>query len=453
MKDRKRFMHFLIFETLFWFAAAAIFYAWQYTGGVIICILYIIWFLYARTLEHRFLVMLSGLPFQAIIKVSASLPSASVVLYFLFVFFYLMEHDFAVKRKNVIAVMVLIFLNLIGYLRFQASFSNLFSGFLMVVFAACAIEMFSHTEKSNELFGQSLWVFSVSMLVDIFSVSVFPRLPYMILLRKQLLLDRLNRFCALNGDPNYYGQLVLVAIGFLISFCILNIRGKKYRNGLFSAVAAIVLSANGIRSISKGYVIGLVALLVLSVWFLVMENKSAKQRPFWFVLFLLIGIIITAVFVRSYIMPLLSKRTDADFFSGRLDIWKSYLRMFSEHFEIVFLGSGFFNTHPLMKAMMGVTKAAHNLYIEVLGDMGLIGILSVGVLWSGAASKVKMLSRSVTSLYFWGFLITSLSLSASANDLIYFVVPLFSALFTSDEYLDKEDRRAAALDTESLETR
>lgn len=436
MTDRKRFIQFLIFETVFWFAAAALFNAWQYTGGVAICVLFAIWFLSARTPERRFLVLLSGLPFQAIIKVSPSLPSATIALYFLFILFYLLDHKFMVKRKNVIAVMILIFLNLIGYVRYQADFSNIFSGLLMVVFAACAIEMFAHTDRPIALFEQSLSVLAVSLLVDIYSVSVFPQLPYYILLRKQLILDRLGRFCALNGDPNYYGQLILVAIGLLISLFILNCRGRRYRKGFLYAIVAIVLSVNGLRSISKGYVIGLASLLVLTIWFLIMENKSAKQKPYWFALFLLVGMFASTTLARSYVMPILSKRTETDFFSGRLDIWKSYLNLFSDHLEIVFSGSGFFNTHPYMKATMGVSKAAHNLFIEVLGDVGLIGVITVGSLWSCAVSKLKMLGDTVASLFFWGFLITSLGLSASANDLIYYVIPLFSALFTSSEYLE-----------------
>ena len=451
MLDRKRFFLFLIFDAFFWFAAAALFHAWQYSGGIIICIVFVIWFLLQKTIEERFVVLLSGLPFQAITKISSGLPSVAVVLYLLFVIFYLREQGFVAKRRNVLSLLVLVFLNLIGLLCYQASLSKMFSGFLMVIFSTCAIGMFSRTENPINLFEQAFWTLVVSAFIDIYSVSVFPRLPYLIELRKQQMLDRLGRFCALNGDPNYYGQLLLVVIGFLITMCILRARKRKYRSSLLCAVGAVLLSVNGMRAISKGFVIGLTFLLVMTIWFLMMENRPAHQKVYWFFAFLVLGLGVSIVLGRDVVMPLFAKRTEADLFTGRLDIWRSYLKLFSDRPEIIFWGSGFFNTHPFMKVSMGVTKAAHNLFIEVLGDMGLIGIIAVGFLWSGAVSKWKMLTKSVTSLFFWGFLLTSLTLSASANDLIFFVVPLFSALMSSSEYLEYMNRRGAENEAERLE--
>ncbi|MBP5618410.1 MAG: O-antigen ligase family protein [Clostridia bacterium] len=435
MTDRKQFIRFLIFEMLFWFGITVLFNAQQYAAGWVICLLFGVWFISMRDQESRFLVLLSGLPFQAITKISDGLPSVAVVLYLLFVVIYLIKSNYHFSWKVVLPILLLVLLSLIACWRFDAQVTSIISGLLMIVFATFAIDMLQNTKDRIGTFVKCAWVFTLAMVVDTYSALIFPDMPYYISYEKQVLLDRAGRFCALNADPNYFGQLVTIAVGFMIAMTILYLRTKKYWFAGLSAAVALSLAVMGLTSLSKGYAVGLGVVLLLTLWFIIMEGRRSKWKILRFVLYLAVAAVAIYLIYTYIFIPIVSSRSNVDLFTGRLDVWGNYLRMFSEQPNVVLLGMGFNNSWLNIVRYAGQLEAAHNLYIEVIGDIGVIGFALVVALWLKAFRKVRALAEDVTSLFMWGFLVTSFSLSASANDIMYFVVPIFTIAFSSSEYL------------------
>lgn len=432
MTNKKELRKFIIIEVLFWMLATLIFNSAQYRGGIVISILFFTWFILSRDSETQFLVLLSGLPFQAITKVSESLPSTAVLMYLLYVMVRLYKSRFFVPRHVAIPTVVLGILQIYGLIRYNLEVFKIVSGFLVIFFAVAALEDFKEIENKNEFYQKCAWVFVIAMIIDIFSVSIFPGLPYYILHDQQRVLDRIGRFCALNGDPNYYGQLIVVAVCFITSILVRYIKEKRYLLVITCVVIALVLSINGFRSLSKGYAFGLAASLFLVVWFLLMEGKPAKQKLLWFAIFIIFGGISAVFLVNRIIMPMITLRSDADLFTGRLDIWSAYFQMLEDHFDVVFFGAGFSNSPTLLRPYIGYAEAAHNLYIEVFGDLGITGIAMMFLIWMQALKNWRALFNNITSLFIWGFAVTSMSLSASSFDVMYFLVPIYSLICASE---------------------
>ena len=434
MTKNKRFKRFLLIDTLLWTVIVILFNFFQFRAGIIICALFMLWFFCAKGPIEKFMVLLSGVPFQAITKPTANTPSIAIVLYFAYIVMHLQNTGFRVRRKNILAIVVLVVLNAFALIRYSVSIMNIISGMLSIVFAAAVLEEFDVLDDKISVFEKSAWVFSISMLLDSYSTTIFPELPYYILPEKQTILDRIGRFCALNGDPNYYGQLVTVAVGMMIAMLVLYCRIRKYGLGILCGVVCIALVLNGMTSLSKGYAVGLAGVLFIAVWFWVMEDKPYRQKPLWFLIFMVIGGIAAVLAMDFIILPILAKRTETDIFTGRLNLWKHYITALWNNLDIVFLGAGFANATDALSAQLSLNTVSHNMYLEVLGDLGLVGICTVGILWSSAFGRIRALANNISSLFLWGFLITAASLSVNAFDLIYFCVPLFAITFSKTDY-------------------
>lgn len=422
--NSSHFIRFLIVLSVYWAAIVTLFNYQQYSLGYVICGSFVLLYFFTHDIEDRFLILLSGLPFQAITKFAEGTPSISVFLYFAFIVECIYLKRFSIKNKQVAAIFGLLFLQIISALRYDLQLKSVISTFLVIIFAAYALELFEKCSEPIKLFEKCAWVYIIAMLINIYSVSVFPRLPYFILYDKQMILDRIGRFCALNADPNYYGQLIMVAFGFLSSLAIMYFRDKLYKLGVLSVALALLFTYNGIRSISKGYVVGFACTAVVLVWFIIMENKPANRKPLYFLFFIAIGIFAAYLLINKLVIPTIERRSETDLFTGRLEKWQLYLNMIKNDPLIIFLGTGFSNSPSVILNLTGISAAAHNLYLEALCDIGLLGLFFIALLWSGIYKVVKSLFSNSLTLFLWGFLITSVSLSASANDVMYFVVPI-----------------------------
>ena len=430
--NSSHFIRFLIILTVFWSAMVTVFNYHQYSLGYVICGCFVLLYFFTHDIEDRFLILLSGLPFQAITKFAVGMPSVSVFLYLAFIVECVYLKHFSIKNKQLAAVFGLLFLQLFSALRYDLQLKSFISTFLVIVFAAYAMELFENNSEPIKLFKKCAWVYVVTMLINIYSVSVFPRLPYYILMKKQLILDRIGRFCALNADPNYYGQLIMVAIGFLAGMAIMYFREKQYKLGILCIILVALFTYNGNRSISKGYVLSFACTAVVLVWFIIMENKPAKRKPFYFVLFIGLGIFAAYMLLNKLVIPTIEKRSETDLFTGRLEKWQLYFDMIKNDPIIVLLGTGFSNSPEVILKITGINAAAHNLYLEALCDVGLLGLLFIALLWSNMFKVFRSLFSNSLTLFLWGFLFTSVSLSASANDVMYFVVPICALVFSKN---------------------
>lgn len=435
-------IRFQISCVLFWLASCTLFNYFRYNGGIIIAGLLVLRYLTINQ-EQKFLFILSGLPFQAINKIREGLPSTVIVLYMLYIADYFLRRKMFIKRRDVNCLIVVLLLQILAVIRFDASGISIISALVSIVFAKTAIDTLLGINAKKKMYFECAWVFSLAVLVDVLCASyLFPNLPYSIYYEKTMLMASVSRFSGLNGDPNYYGQLIILAISFLITLAFMYLKTRKFKLSLICIVSLIYLSFAGLKSGSKGYAVSLSIIFLLALYFILTEGKKATSKIKYFGLFLLIGYIL-GVFMYNYVLvPIIESRVNTDLFTGRLEIWASYMQLFKQDPTIIILGTGFNNGLNVIKDIFGKAEASHNLYIEILGDLGMIGIVTLLLFWRHATAMIGNLIKNLSTLFVWGFLVSSLSLSASANDVLYFIVPILVLTFEiSRLYMDTPKRR------------
>lgn len=414
---------------IFWLLACALFNYLQYTGGIIISLLFIVRY-FTLEKQDRFAFIFSGLPFQALNKVRDGLPSTVILVYAIFIASYIIYQKYQVKRKDVGCLVVILILQTIAMVRFDAGIVSIISAILSIIFARIALYNLLDYENIENMYCKCAWAFSIAVVIDVVASSyLFPRLPYYVYFEKTTLMATVSRFSGLNGDPNYYGQLIIIAISFMIALSRYYLKRKEIVYSIICLGGVIFLSISGLNSGSKGYAVSLSFILVMAMYFIFTEGKKPLAKIIAFSFFVIVGSFISVIMYNYVVVPMIASRTNTDLFTGRLEIWASYLQLFCQDPSIIFLGTGFTNGLNVVKSIFGEAEASHNLYIEILGDVGIIGIVTLMRYWSSAFFNIKNLFNNITTLFVWGFLVSSFSLSASANDVIYFIIPIMGITF------------------------
>lgn len=196
-----------------------------------------------------------------------------------------------------------------------------------------------------------------------------------------------------NGFAAFLGVLVSVTMGFLGQV-------RKLWQKSFLFLIFLLISANIILTLSRGAWIAL--LIVCS--FLIIFYKSKENRLF-FLLFL--GIFTCLIFsipmVRERFLTIIKSGGDAD----RFRIWKAAFMMFKES-PLLGKGLGSF-TYYSSRYMNIVPQYAHNCYLQIMAETGLLGLVSFIWFLSAIISRgYKKLKKNSDSLYFglfFGFLV------------------------------------------------
>ena len=91
---------------------------------------------------------------------------------------------------------------------------------------------------------------------------------------------------------------------------------------------------------------------------------------------------------------------------------------------VIMLGAGIENARYLIAPYYGKVQAAHNAFIELFADTGIIGCFLLGGMYKkNILAGIRFVGNPI-SLFFLIFIVTSMSLSFSAYDTICFVIPL-----------------------------
>jgi O-antigen ligase len=185
------------------------------------------------------------------------------------------------------------------------------------------------------------------------------------------------------ADPNELAAILVPALAFA-SFALAGLRGTLVRSALLSAMAlfSIALFLTGSRGGLIGLAVTFVAALVL----------AGPMRPHA----LAVILVVTALGVSYYtlVAPPESLERVTEFSAGggtgRTDLWSIALEIIREH-PLVGVGVGNFQVvEPLYAAgtinlpnvefVVDTPKVAHNTYLEVFAELGLIGALTFGAI-------------------------------------------------------------------------
>jgi len=163
-----------------------------------------------------------------------------------------------------------------------------------------------------------------------------------------------------NGFGSYLGVLIFITFGFLGQV-------RKLWQKTFLFLVFLLAVANIILTFSRG---AWIALLIACLFLIIFSKK--KENRIFFLLFL--GIFTCVVFsipmVRERLLTIVRSGADAD----RFRIWKAAFMMFKES-PLLGKGLGSF-MHYSNKYMNILPQYAHNCYLQILAETGLIGFVS-----------------------------------------------------------------------------
>jgi len=408
-----------------WLIYCFIFNAFAYTFGIVFSFCYLVFFLFLDP-EKKYYVILFTLPFASIFKIGSGLPSSMIFLYLFFIIQLVVQKNLRIKKEDCFVLLFLIFSQLASTMLYEGSYMNMMSFILNVIFMKVCVLSFMPLPNKSRVLANSTFIFGTAMSVSIVSADLFPEIPYIVMWEKQTILMSINRFSGLNADPNYYSQLVLVAICLLIATLL--VKQKKTR--WIGLLLCLFLIMSGFRSISKSYALSMIVIVAASFVYFIHSIKgntfkeSIKKILLSAVIFS-VGIVSLLVVVEKFVIPVFEMRSETrDILTGRGDIWQDYLQLILIKPEILSIGVGFSNDANILGKELDVYMAPHNIYLELVVGCGLIGVLLLFLLFRELFSDLKDTIKSPYFLFLILFLFTSFGLSLSSNDAFFILVPL-----------------------------
>ena len=208
---------------------------------------------------------------------------------------------------------------------------------------------------------------------------------------------QVGRLTGANVEANVLATLLVVCAVFASALVLAARRSPVARAA--ALVAALVAMASFFGTFSRGGFIALGAAILAGMVY------GGRSRPA-FVMLVVAVALVGSVFLRETTSGAVARLTNSTT-SGRTDIWKVGLRMVRAH-PVVGVGSGNYTIaepHYLLISpgaikrgdfILDRTLVAHNIYLHVLAEMGVIGLalfLSVLGFSIGAAVRAVSLLR------------------------------------------------------------
>lgn len=170
-----------------------------------------------------------------------------------------------------------------------------------------------------------------------------------------------NHFCA------YFIMPVLICVKRFLA------RRKWYP----MYILMILLSFYAIlKTGSRGGLIGIIAGLLVYIF---IGIKSIQSKVWIVVISVLVGVFVFTVIVPRLPEDVRERYTVAavqeDRGTGRFDIWEYLLQYTAKSPQRLLHGSGIFSTYDILYGAGFKNGVAHNTYIQILNDQGLIGLL------------------------------------------------------------------------------
>lgn len=214
-----------------------------------------------------------------------------------------------------------------------------------------------------------------------------------------------GRFTSGGQDPNDYANLIVVVLG-VVFYGILTfrteVRGRLWRFALLSS--ALVAMAAVPLSLSRTALINLLAIVLAS--FLLRRAVKSVIRLAVFVALTLVFVVLlfpgfTEQMVQRY--STLQELRQEETWAGRIDIWRAAVMVFTER-PLTGVGAGNFAfvspNYSYYAALIAATRedggggVAHNMFLSVLAETGVIGFLLFGtLLLSAYASAWRLIKR------------------------------------------------------------
>lgn len=303
-----------------------------------------------------FLVMTLALPLSESIKTICLLTSSGVL------FIQVLRREANIKFSMLHYGFVFLFLSSIISSIFAAEPSRSLSGSKDIFFYTITFLIASSINKEKEI-RTILWVFYISTAISALS-GIFNS----IITRKPLEIHAL-------GNQNYTAMFFMIILTSMISTILFSDRESSYRKLILIIFSIVALLASAMTLMRASF-LGLFAFL------LSLLNIKKTSRT---ILLFVVGFVFLTVLILYLDRAMWQKLSSFQSMISRLDIWSGAISLFLEnpltgiglnHFEFRFPPD-----HPVEPN--NTVYDAHSLYLQTASQMGLIGILSLTVIFWG----------------------------------------------------------------------
>lgn len=223
------------------------------------------------------------------------------------------------------------------------------------------------------------------------------------------------RWVPIDKEPNFWAAILLIPFGYWLSQV-----SRKITVGTMLGLSITLLGI--LFSYSRSTFI--IALLILI--FVLFFNK---KESFFYVLF---GVVLVFFGAFKYSPDLverilsISENVKTEGGSGRFELWGEAIRNFSLN-PILGVGTGQTVAYSSMRL------GTHNLFLQILGENGLIGFSIFVFIWFSAFDRMRMV-KTKNSFYYYAFLGYSINLMTIHNfdlRIPFFVILLFYCYYQS----------------------
>lgn len=311
-------------------------------------------------------ILLFFLPWSPILRLEPSSYSFYTFGLVLICLISVIKKRFFLKRYQITAGILLIFVTLLSRLMEGNSLTFYYFAFMMmIVFFPSVCE---EERKQKYDFYQVAVFFSMGVVLSSMSAlfcAQYANIQRFIRVDTYLTILRRSGFY---GDANFYAAQILAALGGTLS---LSLGENKKNQIILLGIMSILLVYCGLLSGSKSFV--LVAAVILIMWIIAILRMSGRTG---LKISLLLFFGVTGVFIATsvlfsslleVVMTRFSFSTDLDSFTtGRTELWKSYIGVLFENPKTFFLGKGI--TDIKVNA-----KASHSTIIQIFYQLGLVG--------------------------------------------------------------------------------
>ena len=179
-----------------------------------------------------------------------------------------------------------------------------------------------------------------------------------------------SRFSGVSGDPNYYSALVVFAIASNLCHFI-------HRPRVSHIVYAVVLTAFGILSLSKMFLLLLAVTLILFLIGWIRTQGGFSTKGIASVLLIAAGMLVGGYFIlNSESVQLIFARMGAssdlnELTTGRSDTWLEYIKEIFGSLEYFLFGID-------RNSKIAGVHVTHNTFLQIWWKVGLLGMLLVG---------------------------------------------------------------------------
>lgn len=267
-----------------------------------------------------------------------------IYLYMLVSFVWTPDKSLAIKELVYFPIHFLLFLEITVFARFaKASLKSISRGWLMAVLLCSAVAFWELTTNNHLSIA-----YEQGGVVDTGAMSF-------------------EHFTASVTFANYNNYNIFLCFSFPWIFSFLIEKGYSFKEKLVSLIALVLLLVVIVINGSRGGMLSCV--IMLSIYF-VMSAKSVKRNVLFALIMILVGYL-SIQYGQDY-FTYISYRVSDGMLSNeetRSVIWSNELKVFGDYYGF---GTGVGGNDVAMSKYSQVYTSPHNLFLEVLGEFGII---------------------------------------------------------------------------------